>query len=64
MNERSFSAAEGLKKLATMQRGITAPRTCEDLRLFRWDCTQMFQVALVSDQHNDDVGVSVVSQLL
>ena len=38
-------------------------RTREHFRLVGWNCTQMLQVALVPNQHDDDVGVSVVSKL-
>lgn len=38
--------------------------TCKGLGLVCGHCAQVSQIALVSDQHDDDVGVSVVPQLL
>lgn len=40
------------------------PRTRKLLRLLSWHCPQMPQIALVSDQHDDDVRVGMVAQLL
>ena len=39
-------------------------RTCKRLGLLGRHCSEMSQIALVSDQHDDDVGVGVVSELL
>lgn len=39
-------------------------RTCELLGLLRGNSPQVPQIALVSHQHNDDVGVGMVPQLL
>ena len=38
-------------------------RTCECLRLLRGDCPEVLQIALVSDEHDDDVRVRVVAEL-
>ncbi len=38
--------------------------TCETLSLRRRHRPQMFQIALVPNQHDDDVGVRMVSQFL
>ena len=40
------------------------PRTRKGLRLVSWDRPQMLQVALVADQHDDDVRVRMIAQLL
>ena len=37
--------------------------TRETLRVLSLHAAQVFQVALVADQHDDDVGVSVIPQL-
>jgi hypothetical protein len=41
-----------------------SPRTCEMFCLFRRHCSQMSQITLVSDQHDDDVCIGVISQFL
>jgi hypothetical protein len=65
MNRRLFSAAEGTgKDRHCGVQGRTVSRTCECLRFVRRNSTQMLQVALVSDQHYDNVCVGMVSQLL
>lgn len=38
--------------------------TRERLGLLSWHCSKMSQIALVSDQHDDDVRVGMVSELL
>lgn len=43
---------------------VSEQATCECLGLFGGDGSQVLQVALVPDQHYDNVGVSVVLQLL
>lgn len=40
------------------------PLTRIRLRLIRWHRPQMLQIALVPYQHDDDVQIGVVSQLL
>lgn len=42
----------------------TIQRTRKLFRLLRGHCAQMSQIALVSDQHDHDVGISMVPQLL
>lgn len=39
-------------------------RTRKLLGLFSWHCPQMPQIALVTDEHNNNVGVGMVAQLL
>ena len=39
-------------------------RTCERLRLLCGDRAQVLEIALVADEHDDDVRVGVVTKLL
>jgi len=43
---------------------LSGERTCKLLGLLGGHCPQMPQIALVSDQHDDDVRVGMVAQLL
>ena len=56
----SLSASKHLKYIS--QRRVS--HTCKLLGLLCWDSPQMPQIALVSYQHDDDVGVRMVPQLL
>ena len=38
--------------------------TCERLRLLCGDRAEVLEIALVADEHNDDVRVGVVAELL
>lgn len=42
---------------------VVERHTRKGLGLFRWDRTEMPQIALVSHQHDDDVGISMVPEL-
>lgn len=46
------------------QAPVAKPRTREGLRFVRWYCPEVFQIALVSDKHNDNVGIGMVTELL
>ena len=62
MNERPFSAI-----IAVSQRVhafIATPRTRKRARLIRGHGPQVLEIALVADEHDDDVRVRVVAQLL
>lgn len=67
MKDRLFSSVD-----AATTKDKTVPKvesqvqslTCEMFCLFRRHCAQMSQIALVSDQHDDNIGVRVVAQLL
>lgn len=43
---------------------MTWAHTSKLLGFFRGNCAQVSQIALVSDQHNDNVSISMISQLL
>jgi hypothetical protein len=60
MKERLFSPGH----VSTSHRLKTHYRpTCELLGIFRWHRTQVSQIALVSNKHNHNVGVRVVTKL-
>ncbi len=43
---------------------MTSMPTGKRLGLIRGYCTQVFQIALIANKHNDDIRVSVVPQFL
>lgn len=69
MKERLFSPAKvdvsreshAIHSIASCE---TGPRTRKLLGLLGGHCPQMPQIALVSNQHDDNVGVGMVAQLL
>ena len=61
MKERLFSPAT-ISTLAKQVPKIL--HTCKLLRLLRWYRPQMPQIALVSYQHDDNVGIGMISKLL
>lgn len=64
MNDRPFSAARSSSINFLPSSITTLERTGERLRLLRRDRAKVLQVGLVADEHNDDVAVRVVAQLL
>lgn len=65
MNERLFSPADGHgQRTSLLIARLNAAHTCELLGLLRWNSAKMSQIALVTDQHDNDVTVGMVPQLL
>ena len=63
MNDNPFSANLAVRGFIG-GRGNSQKRTSKRLRLFRRDRSQVLQIALVADEHDDDVRVRMVAQLL
>jgi hypothetical protein len=68
MNDRLFSPkSQECQWILCRRMGASSaiwPHTRKLLRLLRRHCPQMPQIALVTDQHDHDVGVGMVAQLL
>jgi hypothetical protein len=60
MKERLFSPKESVSKFS--REGVR--RTGKLFGLFGGHRSKMSQIALVTDQHDDDVGISVISEFL
>lgn len=68
MNDNPFSAKTNerhlLRRILDPRVKTIKKRTCKNLRFLRWYSAQVFQIALVTNQHNDNVGIGMVAQLL
>lgn len=60
----AFDAKMIKKRSSKHVRSLFAVSTCKSPGLVGWHCPQVAQVTLVAHQHDDNVVVSVVSQLL
>ena len=64
MNDNPFSAKYGYVRERWGIWDVVKKRTCENLRFFGWYSAQVLQIALVTNQHNNNVGIGVIAQLL
>ena len=66
MNDKPFSAVRDHESIVSVARGRGHGKrglTSKALGLVRRHCPQVLQIALVSDEHDDDVRVRVVAEL-
>ena len=62
MKESPLSPAEC--QLESLPNSSLISHTCELFGLLSWDSPQVPQIALVTNQHDNNVGISMVPQLL
>ena len=63
MNDSPFSAVRGRFRRSGWS-GATMRLTSKGFRLLGWHSTQVLQIALIPDEHDNDVGVGVVTKFL
>lgn len=64
MNDKLFSPMLRSARPTLNPWGTQRKHTRKLLGFFRGHCPQVSQIALISDQHDDDVGIGVIPQLL
>lgn len=64
IKDKWFSPVKVFVSTCAIQLDVWGFRTSKRLGLLGWDSPQVPQIALVSDKHDDDIGIGVIPQLL